>query len=139
MDLKLLGTVDDINYGTYNDLVYSGGDLVVISGSKKLQQDSTKILLTEMNPNSVFPYYGSELNGIKNETTDSTIHSTIVNCITYSFAYLKAVTASTDPSEIISQINSIDVKYDSNDPRKIYIRIELVNVSGDVLYITLGG
>jgi len=139
-DLKILGTAENKYYGTFNDITYENGDFVMLSGASKLKQNMAKILLTREGENKVFPGYGSNLQSLINQKIDNTsVRKNIVNGIIYAFTYLNEIDDTTDLDEKIDQIKSIDVNIDPVDPRKVFIRIEVINKVGETLIITLGG
>lgn len=140
-DINFLGTIDGVNHGNNNDLQYGpDGDFITTELSDRLKQDMTKILLTEVGENKVFSGYGAGLQTlISSGLSPENVKGAIVNSVVYAFSYLNEMNKGFDDSERIKNINNIQIKYSTSDPRAIYIRIEVVDMSDKVVSLTIGG
>ena len=140
-DLKVLGTQDNIYHGTFNDISYdSNNELNMIEFSSKLKQDMTKILLTEITTHKVYSGYGCNLQKLINTNIQSfDVKKEILNSVIYAFTYFNNINDSMDVREQIKEIVSIDIRFNVNDPRQIYLRIEVMNKNNDTMTLVLGG
>jgi phage baseplate assembly protein W len=146
-DIKLLGTAENVYYGTFNDISFINGDLRTVKNANKLKQDATKALITRIGEGVVFSAYGSNLDWLLHKNvTDPSIQSNIKSAVTYTFTYMKNMIVLDESgnevlntSEQIAEVRSIDIRYDTEDSRKIYLKIDIVNVNGEIITIPLGG
>lgn len=129
-DLQIIG----------GDLSFKNGDLVLVRGKDKLQQDLLKIALTEIGSNPLQPWYGSL---ISNNLIGSTLPMNIITSMAKSqlersIETLKQLQASQaasgqsmTPDEQISYISGISVLQNQTD-------LTILNVSIKVLSRAFG-
>jgi len=111
-DVKYLGSRTGVYTGDFNDVSFTNtGDLDTVSGSGRLKQDVVKILLTEQGL-MPYPNYGTQLSFMRNvNPNDTRVLSDVADEVESALRYLDALEPSTDLSERIGEITSLETSY----------------------------
>lgn len=118
------------------DLQVKNGDLSILTGSGKLEQDLTKIALTDIGSNPIQPWYGSLIsnNLIGSSLPTDIVISSIKSQLERSINILKqlqdnqvASGQKTSPNELISYVSGISVLQNPQDLRTINVAIKVLS------------
>ena len=121
---------------TAGDLVFENGDLATLQGRDKLEQDLTKIILTEAGANPAQPWYGSlvSANLIGSSLPPDIIISTAQSQLQKAIQILQQLQANQvstgqkmSPDEQIAAIQQISLNQDPVDPRVINIIVRVLS------------
>lgn len=125
-DLKILEGDIDIN---------SSGDSELIRNYELAKQSLYKILLTPIGENIYHPGYGSNLSIISETTSGDqnytlrlvkdSVYSAISNLI--ALQQQQSTKQFLSPEERIVSIKSVDVQFDSSDPRLLIVLVKIIN------------
>jgi len=138
-DITLLRSKTGEFFGDFNDINYTAGDIQLLENESRIRQAIVKILLTRQGSNQVFTGYGTELQDLlKRSALDLTIQADISNTIAYGLSYLTQAETSTDPSEVIEELEALEIIYDENQKTSFVIKLVLRLVNGKKITITLG-
>ena len=118
------------------DLQFTNGDLVIVRGKEKLEQDLVKIVLTEAGSNPIHPWYGSLVsnNLIGSSLPIDVVISSAKSQLEKSIQTLKklqeiqvASGQKVSPDEQISYIQDISLFQNPTDLRVLNVAIRVLN------------
>ena len=136
-DIKLLGTRTGQFYGDFNDISYDGsGNIVMVEGTPLARQAITKILLTALNSRPFYDYGTLLSSYVPTNAEFETLKSQITNTILFALTFYNQIQVGALPSELINQINDIQVTMEGVDT--VAIKIDLLMQDGTTLIIPLG-
>jgi hypothetical protein len=112
-------------------------DFNLVENTTKLQQDITKILMTDRFKNTIYPIYGSTIRDVIGGKADlSTVKANVKTAVIEALAVLQFLNADNpNQDEQISVINTI--KVDMSDPGEIKVSIQITTKSGKVINTVL--
>ena len=117
------------------DLVLDNtGDLALVYDNDKLMQDLLKMLMTPINGNKMFPWYGSDVSGIligsnyeigfNKDVAAEHIRTAIENIKMLQQDQAKSQYVS--PAETIAAIKEIYINTNTTDPRVIEVKVSVI-------------
>ena len=112
-------------------------DFNLVENTVKLQQDMTKVLMTDRFKNIIYPVYGSTIRDVVGGKTDlTTVKANIKTAVIEALAVLQFLnTDNPNSDEQIDIINTITVAI--NSPGEIKITVQVTTKSGKVINTTL--
>lgn len=138
-DIKLLNSLDNVNFGDYNDISFSNADILLIDGVALPRQGVVKILLTTQGSNKLFPGYGSTLQTIlQARLDDPSVGAKIKNTIISAISYLVSTQESPIPVEQVSSLKDLQMQFISNPTKGVLVTLVLVLGDGTYLTIPIG-
>jgi len=137
-DIRFLGSLDGVYFGTRNDIIFENNDVKLVSGKDYVRQKIIKVLLTELGSDLAFLNYGTELKRcIFNEIEDPVVQQNIIDTILAALTYIETQETSTEPSERILSVQNIEINTDVKT-LTVYVRIIITLQNGENLTITVG-
>ena len=122
-----------------NDIQFdSFGRLLVFSGVNKLAQSSLKILLSNLGESAEDLDYGSLLDSYVGEKFSQGLYTNVTNSVADSLKHYNALNMDNDASdEFIETIDNVEVFGDTEDPRKMRIKVSITTESGKSMGLSL--
>lgn len=117
------------------DLQLKNGSLVKVRDTEKLQQDTTKMLITPKGANKMFPFYGSLIENImvgnvfdlefKTEAVTEQIRNSIdiLQSLQKTRSKIQNVTA----AETIAALKNVSVTQSPSDYRRLQIKVDILS------------
>jgi len=116
-----------------NDLSFANGDLVMVEGRQRKFQDISKILLTRIGSDAVFPTYGSNIPNIIGERLIGDVEGRVTDSVIEAISFLVEAEKSTLPNENIKSIQSLSVKVPESEPRQLDVLLSVILTDGSVV------
>jgi hypothetical protein len=115
-----------------NDIIFSGGDVVMVSGKERKFQDIAKILLTRIGSDPIFPSYGSEIPNVVGQPA-VLVDDKLTDGVLQAMAFLAEVETSREPNENIASIRSLKIETPPEEPRQRTVRLDVALTDGSVV------
>lgn len=131
------------------DFKLVNGDLSIVNGRPevvenefKLVQDMLKMLFTTTGESTAHPWYGTPLlNRVIGQNNNlDLLQVDVEDSVNYALNNLQLLQELQEkdnqfisPKEAISSVEEVEIKLDSNDPRKLVIKIRILSRSNEVI------
>jgi len=140
MDLKFIGSRDQIYQGTRNDFMFNPvtKDLMSVSGIDYVKQKVIKVLLTSVGLDVNFPSYGTSLDALLFENlNDPNVQENMKNSIIGALTYTETQETSLRDDEHIASIDALDIAI-SPEQQSVALRIVISLRNNQTITVAVG-